>query len=65
MNGLPPIGLPHVIVNGPLTEDTVFDLHKAVQAELVTDIFKPNGAWKAETTGTYVVTKDGQQVYLE
>ena len=49
----------------PITEAVVFDLHKAVQTELVTDIYKPTGAWKLEPNGTYVVTRDGRQVYLE
>lgn len=52
-------------LNKPLTEESIFDLHKAVQTENVTDIYKPNGAWKVETNGTYVVTKDNQQIYIE
>lgn len=49
----------------PITETVVFDLHRAVQTEVVTDIYKPNGAWKVEPNGSYVVTHDGRQVYLE
>ena len=52
-------------VTRPITEEVVFDLHKAVQTKVVTDIYKPNGAWKVEPNGTYVVTREGQQVYLE
>ena len=52
-------------VTRPITEAVVFDLHKAVQTEIVTDIYKPNGAWKVEPNGTYIVTADGRQVYLE
>ncbi|WP_417215956.1 Fic family protein [Alcanivorax sp.] len=50
---------------GPLTEQRIFDLHRAVQTEVVTDIYKPNGAWKNEVNGTYVVTPDNQQVFIE
>lgn len=40
----------------PLTKDLIFDLHKAVQAEVINDIFKPLGAWKVEINGTYAVS---------
>ena len=49
----------------PLTEDIVFDLHKAVQTEQVIDIYKPNGAWKVEPNGTRAVAADGSQVFIE
>jgi Fic family protein len=52
-------------LNLPVTEQSVFDLHKAVQTEQMTDIYKPNGAWKIEPNGTYAVTKKDQQVYIE
>ena len=47
------------------TEQTVFDLHKAVQADTVIGIYKPNGAWKLEPNGSYTVTRDNRQVYIE
>ena len=50
---------------GPLTEQQVFDLHKAVQSEVVMDIYKPIGAWKNEVNGTYAVTSDNRQVFIE
>lgn len=46
-------------------EQTVFDLHKAVQTGAVIDIYKPSGAWKLEPNGTYAVTRDNRQVYIE
>ena len=49
----------------PISDSIVFELHKAVQTAAVIDIYKPNGAWKVEANGTYVVTRDGRQVYLE
>lgn len=52
-------------LNKPITDRSIFNLHKAVQIENVTDIYKPNGLWKIEPNGTYVVTKNNQQVYIE
>jgi len=49
----------------PLTESIVFELHQAVQTEQVTDIHKPNGAWKVEPNGTHMVTADGRQVFID
>jgi hypothetical protein len=49
----------------PLAEDIIFELHKAVQTERVTDIYKPNGAWKVEPNYTHSVTTDGRQVFIE
>ncbi|NIA26711.1 MAG: Fic family protein [Desulfobulbaceae bacterium] len=49
----------------PLTEGIVFDLHNAVQTEQVTDIYKPNGAWKVEPNGTHMVTAEGRQVFID
>ena len=52
-------------LNEPLTESIVFELHKAVQTEQVTDIYKPDGAWKVEPNGTHMVAADGRQVFIE
>jgi prophage maintenance system killer protein len=52
-------------LQAPLTESIVFELHKAVQTELVTDINKPDGAWKVEPNGTHMVATDGRQVFIE
>jgi len=49
----------------PLTKELIFDLHKAVQTEIIHDIFKPIGAWKVEVNGTYAVTSNDEQMYLE
>lgn len=49
----------------PVTKDFLFNLHKAVQTEIVADIYKPNGAWKVEPNGTYTVTREGKQQFLE
>lgn len=36
-----------------------------MQSEFIADIHKPYGAWKVEPNGTYVVTEDGRQTYIE
>lgn len=48
-----------------ITEAMLFELHKAVQTEIVVDIYKPHGAWKVEPNGTYAVSADGRQVFIE
>jgi len=48
-----------------LTTERLFDLHRAVQTEVTLDILKPFGAWKREPNGTYAVTADGRQTFIE
>ena len=55
----------HFVLEEPLTADIVFALHRAVQTEPVTDIYKPQGAWKLEPNGTYAIGPDGEQVFIE
>lgn len=45
--------------------DLCFELHKAIQSEIIYDIDKPNGKWKVVPNGTYTVDKNDKQVYLE
>lgn len=52
-------------LSGPLSESFIFDLHKAVQTEKNTDIYKPVGDWKIETNGTYTITEEGVQTFIE
>ncbi len=59
------IDLLYQSLHQPLNDSLIFELHKAVQTEVVTDIYKPNGAWKLESNGTYVVTDGGEQTYLK
>ena len=47
-----------VINNEPIDKEDLFRLHKAIQKEQVSDIYKPVGAWKAEPNGTYTVSDD-------
>lgn len=59
------IDLLYQCLHEPLSESIVFELHNAIQTEQVTDIYKPNGAWKVEPNGTHMVTADGRQVFIE
>ena len=51
--------------NSGITPEDLFALHKAVQTERITDIYKPVGNWKVEPNGTTVITDEEQQVFLE
>ena len=46
-----------------LTENDLFDLHKAVQAERIVDVYKPVGAWKVEHNSTVMLSGDGQIIF--
>lgn len=67
------IDLLYQCMDKPLTKETIFDLHKAVQTDIVNDIFKPLGKWKVEINGTYALSYDaddidkrnGKQVFIE
>ena len=48
-----------------ITTDDIFGLHKAIQSEVVSDIYKPYGAWKLEPNGTYAVNDAGKHVFIE
>jgi Fic family protein len=52
-------------LDGTVTESRLFDLHRAVQSEAVADIYKPYGSWKVEPNGTYAVTEEGRQTFIE
>ncbi len=59
------IELLYECLNDPVSEEKIFQLHRAIQTEKVRDIYKPEGAWKVEPNGAYVVTDDGEQKYME
>lgn len=46
-----------------LTEQDLFDLHKAVQTERVVDVYKPVGGWKVEPNSTVIVSGDRQIIF--
>ena len=45
-----------------LTEDDLFLLHRAIQTEVVIDIYQPVGAWKQEPNGAQIVV-DGRPIF--
>lgn len=47
-----------------IIEQDLFNLHKAVQTQIIMDVYKPVGAWKVEPNGTYII-KDEKQVFFE
>ena len=49
----------------PLTKQTIFDLHKAVQLDVVMDIYEPVGEWKVEANYSNSMTSDGKAVIIE
>lgn len=49
--------------NAVLTEQDLFDLHKAVQTEWVMDVYKPLGAWKKEPNSTVMVSGENQVIF--
>ena len=46
-----------------LTENDLFELHKAIQTERIIDIYKPVGAWKGEPNSTVIVSGDTQTIF--
>ncbi len=48
-----------------ITEEDLFALHELIQTEMVTDIYRPNGAWKLEPNGTMIRTAEGKTEFQE
>jgi len=59
------IDLLYKSLSEPLTESLLFLLHKAVLIDDITDIYKPGGQWKLETNGTYAISNEGTQKFIE
>lgn len=49
----------------PITENDLFTLHQAIQTSIVIDIYQPIGAWKREPNGTYALTSDNNQTFID
>jgi Fic family protein len=49
----------------PITENDLFILHHAIQTSIVVDIYQPIGAWKCEPNGTYALTSDNKQTFID
>jgi len=46
------IELLYSMLGRDISESDIFELHKAVQTEVVSDIYKPYGEWKVESNST-------------
>lgn len=49
----------------PITEKDLFALHQAIQTSTVIDIYQPIGKWKCEPNGTYALTSDNKQTFID
>lgn len=47
----------------PLTEQWLFALHRAVQTDVVIDVYKPVGGWKREPNSTVAVVGEKQVIF--
>ncbi|MCB1658465.1 MAG: Fic family protein [Pseudomonadales bacterium] len=47
-----------------ITTDDLFTLHKAVQTQVVMDIYEPVGDWKNEQNGTYGRDSQGKMIFI-
>jgi len=59
------IDLIYQISTQTLDKEKLFALHKAVQTEIVIDIYQPVGRWKVEKNYTNSMTSSGKQVTIE
>lgn len=59
------ITLMYRALSRPVTENTLFELHRAVQTEVIHDVFRPCGAFKVEPNGTYTIGANDERVYLD
>lgn len=49
----------------PLVEADLFQLHRAVQTEIILNIYSPIGTWKNQPNGTYYIDRNSRQVWCE
>ena len=59
------IELLYRMLNTGVTASSIHDLHKAIQIDVINDIYKPYGAWKVEPNGTRTYGLSGKPIYLE
>ena len=59
------IDLVYDLVRGEteISEDDLFNLHKAVQTEVIFDVYKPVGKWKVEPNWTSMIDGDKQVMF--
>jgi len=59
------IELLYRMLNTGVTANNIYELHKAIQTDIIHDIYKPCGAWKVEPNGTRIRDLSGKPTYLE
>jgi len=59
------IDLMYSMIGREINKENIFLLHKAIQTELIADIYKPNGNWKVEQNGTYALDEANKRIYIE
>ncbi len=59
------IELLYRMLNTGVSTKNIFELHKAIQTDIIHNIYKPYGAWKVEPNGTRARDLSGKPVYLE
>lgn len=59
------IELLYRMLDTSVTTDNIYALHKAIQTDVINDIYKPYGAWKIEPNGTRTEDLSGKPIYLE
>lgn len=59
------IDLIYQICTEPLTKQHIFDLHTAVQLEMIIDIYAPIGQWKVENNFANSITSKGEPVIIQ
>ena len=47
-----------------IAPEDLFSLHKAVQTDVVVDIYQPVGAWKVENNGTYHIDENDKRIFI-
>jgi Fic family protein len=48
-----------------ITDQDLFLLHRAVQASVIVDVYRPIGNWKREPNGTYYIDSNSKTEYIE
>jgi len=59
------IELLYRMLNTGVTANHIYDLHKAIQTDVIFDSYTPYGAWKVEPNGTRTRDLNGKPIYLE
>ena len=59
------IDILYSLLERPLLKEDIFNLHRAIQSEVVVDFMRPTGNWKYEPNGTWGIDDEGKRAYIE